>query len=206
VRRTWLSGTALLVTFALGLTGCGASSPRSEPAPGRGTTFTLSGGVRGTGHGGMTASTMSGMSMSGSPSVTDDGAYLDETPHGRASLLQAGDRLSGWVSVSGLPPGSHHAETLDGPAGSCTAATDHRAPVSVDLPDLVADAHGVARAEIAVSVRRDVMSSGFTLDVHRDPTLAEVDDIGSASAAPSVSASPNTDPTILCGSVAAKTR
>jgi hypothetical protein len=121
--------------------------------------------------------------------------------HGKASLRQEGDRLTGTVNVSGLEPNSRHAEHLHGPDGSCEPKK-MVTNMAVVLPDLVADSKGEATAKFDFTVHQQVVGPGFFIMVHQRPTpAAERGQIGTAPASPAFMQALSTDPGILCGDV-----
>lgn len=84
-------------------------------------------------------------------------------PMGVAYLKQVGSKLTGWIVVWGLAPGSAHAWHVHGPRGSCTGT--QAAPVASD-DDLVADANGVAYLKVSTTAALNVVRKGFYLNVH----------------------------------------
>lgn len=93
-------------------------------------------------------------------------------PQGVAYLKQVGRRLSGWIVVWGLAPGSGHAWHVHGPNGSCTGT--QAAPVA-SAADLVADANGVAFLKFSTTSSLQVIRKGFYLNVHE---LSSADGVG----------------------------
>jgi hypothetical protein len=197
-RALTVGGTLLAVVG--GLAGWGATSA-STAATAHTTVVQLAGGARGTGHPGMSAAAMAGMNMSAAKSDPAQGAYLSETPHGRAQLTQSGDHLTGSVTVSGLPPGSHHAEGVLGVAAGCSSAAEHSATYAVALPDLVANLRGVAHVAVDLTVDRQILRRGYVLRVDQDPTVGEIDEIGSVTSSSGLARSFAGDPVALCGSL-----
>lgn len=100
---------------------------------------------------------------------------------GAAYFTQRGARLSGWVVVWGLEPGSSHAVHFHGPAGTC-ASKPAKPPLAAHR-DLVADARGVAFQRFAVSSSAQVLRRGFYYNVHSHPS------------------SHGTSPSIVCGEI-----
>jgi hypothetical protein len=80
-------------------------------------------------------------------------------------------RLSYWVVVYNLDPGSTHAAHIHGPRGNCTTRP---ANVVVPFPDLTANANGVAVASGRISLRqadyKQVLRRGFYFNVHVSST------------------------------------
>lgn len=89
---------------------------------------------------------------------------------GAAYFTQRGARLSGWVVVWGLEPGSKHAVHFHGPNGSC--ASKPAKPAMASHEDLTADARGVAFARFTVTNPNQVLRRGFYYNVHAGPTSA----------------------------------
>lgn len=89
---------------------------------------------------------------------------------GAAYFTQRGARLSGWVVVWGLEPGSSHAVHFHGPNGSC--ASKPPKPAVASHTDLVADARGVAFTRFTVTNPNQVLRQGFYYNVHAGPTSA----------------------------------
>jgi hypothetical protein len=89
-------------------------------------------------------------------------------PQGVAYLKQVGRKLTGWIVVWGLAPGSAHAWHVHGPSGSCTGA--QVAPVASD-DDLVADGNGVAFVKLSTTSSLNVIRKGFYLNVHEHSTV-----------------------------------
>jgi len=121
--------------------------------------------------------------------------------HGKASLRQDGDKLTGTITVAGLEPNSRHAEHLHGPDGSCEPKK-MVSNMAVVLPDLVANSQGEATAKVDFTVHQQVVEPGYFIMVHEEPTpAAERDQIGSAPASPAFMQALSTNPGILCGDV-----
>lgn len=85
---------------------------------------------------------------------------------GVAHFEQDGERLTGFVVVWGLEPNSTHAVHFHGPKGMCGAKAD---PVAVH-PDLIADASGVAYADVDIAAERDLLAGGYYYNVHAGPS------------------------------------
>ena len=92
-------------------------------------------------------------------------------PQGVAYLKQVGKRLTGWIVVWGLEPGSGHAWHVHGPKGSCTGT--QAAPVASD-DDLQADADGVAFLRVSTVSDVKVIRKGFYVNVHELSSAAGV--------------------------------
>jgi hypothetical protein len=124
--------------------------------------------------------------------------------HGTAELEQKGDKLTGTITVSGLAPGSRHAEHLHGPDGSCEPKK--MVPnMAVVLPDLEADSKGEATAKVDFTVHQQVVEPGYFIMVHEQPTpAAQRNQIGSAPASPAFMQAFGQNPGILCGDVEVK--
>jgi len=92
---------------------------------------------------------------------------------GLAYFELKGQTLRYWVVVFGLEPGSEHAAHIHGPAGACTPAAKNKG-VAVGVPDLKADANGVAYLAGSVSLKaakiKNVLRPGFYFNVHAYPT------------------------------------
>lgn len=105
---------------------------------------------------------------SAAPAATGTVAAIQLKPvggsgvQGVAFLQQKGKKVTGWVVVWGLEPGSTHAMHIHGPNGSCTKGTG----VAVGFPDLVADAQGVAFAKLSGDAKTQTLKKGFYLNVH----------------------------------------
>lgn len=87
---------------------------------------------------------------------------------GVAMLDQDGDRVRGYVAVWGLEPGTTHAAHIHGPDAACAPQRRTRRH-AVNLPDLVADEHGVAyrRIDLPTEPGEVVTRPGYYLMVHR---------------------------------------
>ena len=92
---------------------------------------------------------------------------------GLAYFELKGQTLRYWVVVFGLDPGSEHAAHIHGPRGACTPAAKNTG-VAVGVPDLKADANGVAWLTGSVSLKaakiKNVLRPGFYFNVHAYPT------------------------------------
>jgi hypothetical protein len=191
----------LLGAMVIGLAACGGSSNGGSGGTAK-AGFALSGMKMGHAHGAMPS--MPGMDMSGSSASKMKMAGAGDA-YGVAFLRQAGDRLTGWVAAWGLAPGSRHAEHVHGPDGACAPPSKQTMNMAVVLPDLQANAQGVAFNRIALTVHQQVVRPGFFVMVHRDPTPpAERDQIGSAPASAAFMRSFANNPMVLCGDVEAK--
>jgi hypothetical protein len=87
-------------------------------------------------------------------------------PRGVGLLRHRGDRLTGWVVVWGLEPGSRHAVHFHGPDSSCGTKAD---PVAVH-PDLEADGEGAAAARLDIDAPADLLGPGYYYNVHAEPS------------------------------------
>ena len=90
------------------------------------------------------------------------------TARGAAYFTQRGARLSGWVVVWGLAPGSRHAVHFHGPNGSC--ASKPPKPAVASHSDLVANANGVAFRRFTTSSTVPALRRGFYYNVHQHPS------------------------------------
>ncbi len=99
-------------------------------------------------------------------------AFSQGGPQGVAYLKRVGTRLTGWIVVWGLAPGTSHAWHVHGPQGSCTGTQAN--PVASD-DDLVADANGVAYVKVSTTSALNVIRRGFYLNVHE---LGSADGVG----------------------------
>jgi hypothetical protein len=123
---------------------------------------------------------------------------------GHASLEQKGDKLIGSVTVSGLEPNSDHAEHLHGPDGTCEPKK-MVSNMAVVLPDLKANAKGVASTHFEFTVHQQVVEPGYFIMVHEEGTpAAERNQIGAAPASPAFMQALSKNPGILCGDVEVK--
>lgn len=124
--------------------------------------------------------------------------------HGTATFEQKGDKLTGTITVTGLEPGSRHAEHLHGPDGSCEPKK-MVTNMAVVLPDLEANGKGEATAKVDFTVHQDVVEKGYFVMVHEEPTPpAQRDQIGAAPASPAFMQAFAKNPGILCGDVEVK--
>jgi hypothetical protein len=89
-------------------------------------------------------------------------------PRGAALVRHRGGRLTGWVIVSGLDPGTRHAVHFHGPNSSCGNKAD---PVAIH-PDLEADSGGVAIARVDIAVPTDILRPGYYYNVHAEDSTA----------------------------------
>lgn len=113
----------------------------------------------------------------GAPVSARAGVPLSPLSGGQARGLAyfelRGQALRYWVVVFGLEPGSEHAAHIHGPQGACTPAARNTG-VAVGVPDLKADANGVAYLTGSVSLRaakiKNVLRPGFYFNVHAYPT------------------------------------
>jgi hypothetical protein len=92
-------------------------------------------------------------------------------PQGVAYLKQVGSKLTGWIVVWGLAPGSSHAWHVHGPSGFCRGTQAN--PVASD-DDLVADANGVAFLKVSTTANLNVIRRGFYVNVHELSSSAGV--------------------------------
>ncbi len=116
---------------------------------------------------------------------------------GVVHLRQRGSRLTGYVVMWGLEPGSTHANhihgTVVGAPSPARCFPDARRSTRhiLDRPDLVADSAGVAFAVINAKVPERTVRRGAYLMVHAHPTAA-----GGHRAAPGT-----VNPPIACGNL-----
>lgn len=91
-----------------------------------------------------------------------------DTPgvEGVAFFDQRGERLTGYVALWGLEPGSQHAVHFHGPDSGCGTKAD---PVAVH-PDLEADENGVAYTTLDLAVEHRLVGGGFYYNVHEGPS------------------------------------
>lgn len=115
----------------------------------------------------ITAVTAGSVSAGGPPPTRIAAVQLTSAsadgPQGVAYLRQKGQRLTGWIVVWGLAPGSGHAWHVHGPNGSCTGTQAD--PVASD-DDLVANENGVAYVRIATTSTLQLIRRGFYVNVH----------------------------------------
>jgi len=200
-RSLILAAVAALV--ALVVAGCGGSSSSKSEA-----TVSL-----GSSMADMTAAEggTEGMSEEGSkgsePEVMEGptGMLMEASEaEGHATLEQDGDKLTGTITVSGLEPGSDHAEHLHGPDGSCEPKK-MVSNMAVVLPDLKANAKGEASTHFEFTVHQQVVEPGYFIMVHEEGTpAAERNQIGAAPASPAFMQALSKNPGILCGDVEVK--
>jgi hypothetical protein len=106
--------------------------------------------------------------------VTRAVAAVELRPDGRSAVrgaayfTQRGARLSGWVVVWGLEPGSGHAVHFHGPNGTC--ASKPAKPAKAAHDDLVANSRGVAFTRFSVPSPSQVLLRGFYYNVHQHPS------------------------------------
>lgn len=151
------------------------------------------------------AGEMGEMETKGEGTVEMEGMEMQPTnAHGKVELTQSGDHLTGTIEVVGLEPNSDHAEHLHGPGGACSPMSRITPNMAVVLPDLEADAAGVARAEVDATVHQNVLGSGYFVMVHRNPTPANLrGQIGTAPASEAFMQVLAKDPMMLCGDLRA---
>ncbi len=87
-------------------------------------------------------------------------------PEGVGVLEHDDGRLTGWIVVWGLEPGSRHAVHFHGPDSACGSKAD---PVAVH-PDLEAGPDGVATARLEEDVPASVLERGVYYNVHAAPS------------------------------------
>jgi hypothetical protein len=100
-------------------------------------------------------------------------------PAGIGTLGHEDGRLTGWIVVWGLEPGSRHAVHFHGPGSACGTKAD---PVAVH-PDLEAGRDGVATVRLDVAAPASVLEGGVYYNVHAGAS------------------SENDNPEIACGNV-----
>jgi hypothetical protein len=197
-RRLILAAAAALV--ALAVAGCGGSSSSSTAAsvslkPVEAMEASMNGMAK------SEMESMPGMEPTEGPTGM---LMAPSSAHGSATLEQKGDKLTGTITVAGLEPGSDHAEHLHGPDGSCEPKK-MVSNMAVVLPDLKANAKGVATAKVDFTVHQQVVEPGYFIMVHEEPTpAAERDQIGAAPASPAFMQALSKNPGILCGDVEVK--
>ena len=214
-RRLILAAVAALV--ALAVAGCGGSSgSKSTATVSLGSSMadmTAAGGSSGAagsaeaGMEGMSEGEMEAGSEGSEPEVTEGptGMLMEASnAKGDATLEQDGDKLTGTITVSGLEPGSDHAEHLHGPDGTCEPKK-MVSNMAVVLPDLKANAKGVATTSFEFTVHQQVVEPGYFIMVHAEGTpAAERNQIGAAPASPAFMQALSKNPGILCGDVEVK--
>jgi hypothetical protein len=208
-----LIGAAVAALVALAVAGCGGSSDSSSTA-----TVSLgsamaamtgaeAGGSAEAGMEGMPEGEMEGAAEGGEPKTMEGptGMLMQaSSAEGHASLEQKGDKLTGTITVSGLEPGSDHAEHLHGPDGSCEPKK-MVSNMAVVLPDLKANSKGEATTHFEFTVHQQVVEPGYFIMVHAEGTpAAERDQIGAAPASPAFMQALSKNPGILCGDVEVK--
>lgn len=115
---------------------------------------------------------------------------------GMAMLRQKGTRLVAKIVVSGLEPGSRHAnhfhgEAVGDPQKGCFAAGGHSTRHINDNPDLVANSQGTAYALIRATVSEKVIRKGTFWMIHANPTdMAGGGHMAHAGTNPSVACAP----------------
>lgn len=204
-RRLILAAVAALV--ALAVAGCGGSSDRASTATvSLGSSMADMTAAEG-GTEGMSGAEMEAKSEGSEPAVAEGptGMLMEaSSAEGQAELQQKGDKLTGTITVSGLEPGSDHAEHLHGPDGTCEPKK-MVSNMAVVLPDLKADAKGVASTSFEFTVHQQVVEPGYFIMVHAEGTpAAERDQIGAAPASPAFMQALSKNPGILCGDVEVK--
>jgi hypothetical protein len=204
-RRLILAAVAALV--ALAVAGCGGSSgSKSTATVSLGSSMADMTAAEG-GMEGMSESEMEAKAEGSEPEVTEGptGMLMEaSSAEGHASLEQDGDKLTGTITVSGLEPGSDHAEHLHGPDGTCEPKK-MVSNMAVVLPDLKADAKGVATTSFEFTVHQQVVEPGYFIMVHAEGTpAAERNQIGAAPASPAFMQALSKNPGILCGDVEVK--
>jgi hypothetical protein len=113
-------------------------------------------------------------------------------PRGVAFLRQRGTRLTGWIAVWGLAPGTVHANHLHGPNARCTPASRRTMNHVAEPPDLRADAQGVAFRAIDMTVHTVAVTRGVYWMVHENP---------SPSAKERTTHATMTNPPLACGNI-----
>jgi hypothetical protein len=204
-RRLILAAVAALV--ALAVAGCGGSSGSTSAATvSLGSSMADMTAAEG-GMEGMSGSEMEGKSEGSEPEVMEGptGMLMEASnADGHASLEQKGDKLTGTITVSGLEPNSDHAEHLHGPDGTCEPKK-MVSNMAVVLPDLKANAKGVATTSFEFTVHQQVVEPGYFIMVHEEGTpAAERNQIGAAPASPAFMQALSKNPGILCGDVEVK--
>jgi hypothetical protein len=192
---------AVAAFVALAVAGCGGSGGSTSTAT---VSLTSSMADLTAAEGGMKEMEMSAGSE---PEVMESptGMLMEASnAEGHASLEQKGDKLIGSVTVSGLEPNSDHAEHLHGPDGTCEPKK-MVSNMAVVLPDLKANAKGVASTHFEFTVHQQVVEPGYFIMVHEEGTpAAERDQIGAAPASPAFMQALSKNPGILCGDVEVK--
>ena len=88
------------------------------------------------------------------------------SPAGVGTLRHRDGRLTGWIVVWGLEPGSRHAVHFHGPDAACGQEGD---PIAVH-PDLEAGPDGVATVRLDQEAPADVLEEGVYYNVHARPS------------------------------------
>jgi hypothetical protein len=114
-------------------------------------------------------------------------------PRGVAFLEQRGTRLTGWIAVWGLKPGTVHANHLHGPNAACRPAARRTTDHVANMPELKANKNGVAFRKINMQVTQTAVTKGVYWMIHKNPTSA-------AMPMPSSPTSP-TNPPLACGDI-----
>jgi hypothetical protein len=204
-RRLILAAVAALI--ALAVAGCGGSSgSKSAATVSLGSSMADLTAAEG-GMEGMSESEMEAKSEGSEPEVMEGptGMLMEASnAKGHATLEQKGDKLAGTITVSGLEPGSDHAEHLHGPDGTCEPKK-MVSNMAVVLPDLKANSKGVATTSFEFTVHQQVVEPGYFIMVHEEGTpAAERNQIGAAPASPAFMQALSKNPGILCGDVEVK--
>ncbi len=87
-------------------------------------------------------------------------------PRGVGLLRHRAGRLTGWIVVWGLEPGTRHAVHFHGPDSACGSKAD---PVAIH-PDLEADSDGTATARVEIEAPADLLAGGYYYNVHAEPS------------------------------------
>ncbi|MEX0675207.1 MAG: hypothetical protein WD067_10560 [Gaiellaceae bacterium] len=87
-------------------------------------------------------------------------------PEGVGVLEHADGRLTGWIVVWGLEPGTRHAVHFHGPDSACGRKAD---PVAVH-PDLEAGRDGVVAVHLDVGAPETALEAGTYYNVHAAPS------------------------------------
>ncbi|HEX4106522.1 MAG TPA: hypothetical protein VHX88_00220 [Solirubrobacteraceae bacterium] len=119
---------------------------------------------------------------------------------GSGALRQVGDQLTVSTTVSGLAPGSRHAEVVHGPFGYCKP--NLQVPdVAVILPDLVVGANGTAHASLRTIVNTEVVEKGYYLTVLHGPTPTRERSLVGSAPTPAYTAAMASNVPMLCGNL-----
>ncbi len=137
-----LAGTALLL-----LAGCGGKATSTTPTTNHSSVITTS-----------------------SESSNTATAVLKGIPTGNATLSwnYTDQMLTVQLTLAGLAPNSIHPAHIH--EGSCTAAIPGK--VLYGLPNVVANAQGVATLTDKISVPKGIPASGWYINVHNGPTIS----------------------------------